>query len=63
MATATKQYRVLIGLDHDKGRNEPGELYTGPAKSIPWLLEGDAIELDGGSSSSSSSSSDSKGDE
>jgi hypothetical protein len=48
------KYRVLIGLDHDKGRNEPGELYTGPAKSVKWLLECGAIEPATTSSSSSS---------
>lgn len=41
---ASKRFRVLIGLDHPKGRNEPGEEYTGPMKSVDWLLAQGAIE-------------------
>jgi hypothetical protein len=43
---ATKTYRVVTGLDHPKGRNEPGDVYTGPAKSVDWLLEQGAIVED-----------------
>jgi hypothetical protein len=58
-----KQYEVVSGIDHMKGRDEPGDLYTGPAKSVGWLLECGAIrELNddapaGANAGSSSSSS------
>lgn len=44
-------YRVKVGLDYPvKGvekRAEKGDVVTDlPPKSIPWLLEGDYIELE-----------------
>ena len=42
---AKQQYRVVTGLDHDKGRQEPGEIYKGPLKSVDWLLEQGHLEL------------------
>lgn len=44
---AAKQYEVVIGLDHDGGRQEPGEIYKGPAGSVKWLLEQGAITVVG----------------
>lgn len=44
-----KTYRVTDrGVEHAKGRDEPGETYTGPLKSVDWLLEQGAIEPDNG---------------
>lgn len=37
---AAAEYETVTGLSHGKdGRCEPGEKYTGPKDSIPWLLE------------------------
>lgn len=38
-----KTYEVVQGIDHPKGRQEAGEVYSGPTKSIGWLLECGAI--------------------
>lgn len=43
MATK-KQFRVVTGMDHERGRQEPGEIYKGPLKSVDWLLEQGHIE-------------------
>lgn len=48
---AAKRYRVTDqGIEHAKGRDEPGELYTGPMKSVDWLLELGAIAEETGES-------------
>lgn len=50
MSTTTKKsYVCATGIDHPKGRNEPGETYTGPAKSLDWLIEqGHVVETGSG---------------
>lgn len=37
------KYEVVIGMDHEKGRQEPGHVYKGPQESIPALLRQGAI--------------------
>lgn len=36
-------YVCAVGIDHPKGRHERGETYSGPAKSIDWLVDSAAI--------------------
>lgn len=47
MTKKKQEYRVLVGLSwYDDGRAEAGEIRDDiPAKSIPWLLEQNLIEL------------------
>jgi hypothetical protein len=48
MNTDTKTtYVCATGLDHPKGRNERGDIYTGPAKSLPWLIEQGIVVAEG----------------
>lgn len=47
MSETKKHYIVATGMDSSRKRMEPGDVYHGSEKSLPWLIEQGHVVEDG----------------